>query len=66
MAVKPEEIASIIREQIEQFGTAVTAVDVGSVVESGDGIARIYGLATPCIASCLRSAPRTTRAARSP
>ena len=44
MAVKPEEIASIIRQQIEQFGGAVTAVDVGTVVESGDGIARIYGL----------------------
>jgi len=44
MAVKPEEIASIIREQIEQFGTTVTAVDVGSVVEAGDGIARVYGL----------------------
>jgi len=44
MAVKPEEIASIIREQIEQFGTAITAVDVGSVVEAGDGIARVYGL----------------------
>jgi F-type H+/Na+-transporting ATPase subunit alpha len=44
MAVKPEEIASIIRQQIEQFGTSVTAVDVGSVVESGDGIARVYGL----------------------
>ena len=44
MAVKPEEIASIIRDQIEQFGTAITAVDVGSVVEAGDGIARVYGL----------------------
>ena len=44
MAVKPEEIASIIREQIEQFGTTITAVDVGSVVEAGDGIARVYGL----------------------
>src|SRR3989441_11548224 len=44
MAVKPEEIASIIREQIEQFGTAITAVDVGSSVEAGDGIARVYGL----------------------
>jgi len=44
MAVKPEEIASIIRDQIEQFGTTVTAVDVGSVVEAGDGIARVYGL----------------------
>jgi F-type H+-transporting ATPase subunit alpha len=44
MAVKPEEIASIIRQQIEQFGSKVTAVDVGTVVEAGDGIARIYGL----------------------
>ena len=44
MAVKPEEIASIIRQQIEQFGGAVTAVDVGAVVEAGDGIAVVYGL----------------------
>ncbi len=44
MAVKPEEIASIIRQQIEQFGGAVTAVDVGTVVEAGDGIAQVYGL----------------------
>jgi F-type H+-transporting ATPase subunit alpha len=44
MAVRPEEIASIIRQQIEQFGAPVTAVDVGTVVEAGDGIARIHGL----------------------
>jgi F-type H+-transporting ATPase subunit alpha len=44
MAVRPEEIASIIRQQIEQFGGAITAVDVGTVVEAGDGIARVYGL----------------------
>jgi F-type H+-transporting ATPase subunit alpha len=44
MAVRPDEIASIIKQQIEQFGGAVTSVDVGSVVESGDGIAQIYGL----------------------
>jgi len=44
MAVRPEEIASIIRQQIEQFSGAVTAVDVGTVVEAGDGIARVYGL----------------------
>jgi F-type H+-transporting ATPase subunit alpha len=44
MAVRPEEIASIIREQIEQFGGAITAVDVGTVVEAGDGIARVHGL----------------------
>lgn len=44
MAVRPEEIASIIRQQIEQFGGALTAVDVGTVVEAGDGVARVYGL----------------------
>src|SRR3990172_7837997 len=44
MAVRHEVIASIIRQQIEQFGAGITAVDVGSVVESGDGIARVYGL----------------------
>ncbi len=40
-----EDIASIIRQQIEQFGTTVTMVDVGTVVSAGDGIARIHGLA---------------------
>src|SRR3990172_7357145 len=44
MAVRPEEIASIIRQQIEEFGGAVTAVDVGTVVDAGDGVARVYGL----------------------
>ena len=45
MAVRPEEIASILKQQIEQFGARVTAVDVGTVIEAGDGIARVYGLA---------------------
>jgi F-type H+-transporting ATPase subunit alpha len=44
MAVRPEEITSIIRQQIEQFGVQVAAVDVGTVVEAGDGIARVHGL----------------------
>jgi len=41
---RAHDIAAIIRQQIEQFGTAVTMVDVGTVVEVGDGIARIHGL----------------------
>ena len=45
MAVKADEIAAIIKQQIEQFGAPLTAVDVGTVVEVGDGIARIHGLA---------------------
>src|SRR3990172_11875752 len=44
MTVKPNEIASIIKQQIEQFGATVTAVDVGTVIEAGDGIARVHGL----------------------
>ena len=44
MAVRAEEIASILREQIEGFGTTVTSTDVGTVIEAGDGVARIHGL----------------------
>ena len=42
---KGQEIVSIIKQQIEQFGTQINLVDVGTVIEVGDGIARIYGLA---------------------
>ena len=36
MAVRPEEIASIIRQQIEGFDTGAVAADTGTVVEAGD------------------------------
>jgi len=39
-----QEIVSVLKEQIKQFGGAVTMVDVGTVIEVGDGIARIHGL----------------------
>ena len=42
---RAQDIAYVIRQQIEQFGAPLTAVDVGTVVEVGDGIARIHGLA---------------------
>jgi F-type H+-transporting ATPase subunit alpha len=44
MAVRPEEITSILKEQIEKFGAEVTTTNVGTVVEAGDGIARVHGL----------------------
>jgi len=44
MAVRGQDIASVIRRQIEEFGQKLTMVDVGVVVEVGDGIARIHGL----------------------
>ena len=44
MAVRAEEIASILREQIENFDVGVTQTSVGTVIEAGDGIAQIHGL----------------------
>jgi F-type H+-transporting ATPase subunit alpha len=44
MAIRSEEIASIIKQQIQQFGAEVESVNVGTVVEAGDGIARVHGL----------------------
>jgi len=45
VTTRGQDIASVIKQQIGQFGIAVTMVDVGTVVEVGDGIARIQGLA---------------------
>ena len=44
MAVRAEEIASILREQIQGFGSTVVSTDVGTVIEAGDGVCRIHGL----------------------
>ena len=44
MTIRAEDITSILKQQIEQFGAGITAVDTGTVVEVSDGIARIHGL----------------------
>src|SRR5512137_330830 len=44
MATKGQDIISVIKQQIQQFGMSVTMTDVGTVIEVGDGIARIHGL----------------------
>jgi F-type H+-transporting ATPase subunit alpha len=44
MVTRAQDITYIIKQQIERFGTSVTMVDVGTVVEVGDGIARVHGL----------------------
>ena len=41
MAVRAEEIASILKEQIEHFDVSATSANVGTVIEAGDGIARL-------------------------
>ncbi|PZC47163.1 MAG: F-type H+-transporting ATPase subunit alpha [Chloroflexi bacterium] len=44
MAGKGQDIAAVIKKQIENFGSDLTLVDVGTVIEVGDGVARIHGL----------------------
>jgi F-type H+-transporting ATPase subunit alpha len=44
MKIRTDEIASAIRQEIEQFSSQLEVSEVGRVVEVGDGIARIYGL----------------------
>ena len=46
MAVRGQDIASVIKRQIEGFNQELTMVDVGTVIEVGDGIARIHGLSS--------------------
>jgi F-type H+/Na+-transporting ATPase subunit alpha len=43
--IKTDEITSVIKQEIEQFSTDLEISEVGRVVEVGDGIARVYGLA---------------------
>ncbi|MEQ4487802.1 MAG: F0F1 ATP synthase subunit alpha [Dehalococcoides mccartyi] len=44
MSARGQDIVSIIKEQIKEFGAPVSMTSVGSVIEVGDGIARIHGL----------------------
>jgi len=43
-AIRPEEISSLIKERIANFQTEMEVVDVGTVIQIGDGIARVHGL----------------------
>ncbi len=44
MSIRPEEISSLIKQQIENYQSEVQVYDVGTVIQVGDGIARIHGL----------------------
>jgi F-type H+-transporting ATPase subunit alpha len=45
MTIQGQDIVSILKQQIDQFGAGVIMADTGTVIEVGDGIARVYGLA---------------------
>jgi F-type H+-transporting ATPase subunit alpha len=44
MGIRAEEISSLIKTQIERYKAEIDVADVGSVIQVGDGIARVYGL----------------------
>ncbi len=44
MKLRPDEITSILRQQIEQYDVETDLAEVGTVLQLGDGIARVYGL----------------------
>ncbi|WZL73616.1 F0F1 ATP synthase subunit alpha [Clostridiaceae bacterium 35-E11] len=56
MNLRPEEISSIIKEQIKRYEKKLQVTDVGTVIQVGDGIARIHGLEN-CMAGELLEFP---------
>ncbi|TAE20589.1 MAG: F0F1 ATP synthase subunit alpha [Candidatus Kapaibacterium sp.] len=55
-AVRPDEISTILRQQLTNFDKEVDVYEVGTVLQVGDGVARIYGL-SKCMASELLEFP---------
>ncbi|MTI66854.1 MAG: F0F1 ATP synthase subunit alpha [Firmicutes bacterium] len=56
MNLRPEEVSSVIKEQIKRYEKKLDVVDVGTVIQVGDGIARIHGLEN-CMAGELLEFP---------
>ena len=42
--VRPDEVSAILRQQLSNFKSAAELEEVGTVLQVGDGVARIYGL----------------------
>lgn len=56
MNLRPEEISSVIKDQIKNYDKKLDVVDVGTVMQVGDGIARVHGL-EKCMAGELLELP---------
>ena len=44
MSIRPEEISSILKQQIENYETEIEVAKIGTVIQVADGVARIHGL----------------------
>ena len=54
VTIRPDEISSIIKQQIEDYSSNVKVMNVGTVLQVGDGIARVYGLNKGMIIDCIQ------------
>jgi len=60
MNIKPEEITSIIKQEIQKYESKIETVDSGTIINVGDGIARVYGL-NECMAGELLEFPNNVK-----
>ena len=44
MAIRPEEVSSVIQQELEKYRSTLKMESVGTVLQVGDGIARVWGL----------------------
>ena len=54
MRIKPEEVSKIIRDEIEGYNKSLDIANTGTILEIGDGIARIYGLSKAMLGELLK------------
>ena len=60
--IKPDEISAILREQLSNFKSAAELEEVGTVLQVGDGIARVYGLTNARAGELVEFTPSGTKA----
>ena len=53
MAIRAAEISDILRQQLEDYGKSLEVRETGTVLSTGDGIARIYGLERAAVGELL-------------
>ena len=62
VSIRPDEISAILKQQIEDYDKSVSVSNVGTVLQVGDGIARVYGSTRswPVSSSFLKMAPKAS------
>lgn len=55
LGIRPEEISTLIKSQIEQYKADIEVAEIGTVIQVGDGIARVYGLENAMAGNCWSS-----------